>query len=87
MNMKEDLYIPNDEMELIDRMKNKNFKGEIHLEKGIIYWKTNEKEVWQIILNNNPDEAYVIVPSGAHDHVPHDELWEYLESINDEINQ
>lgn len=78
------MYIPKDTIDLMNKMKESNFKGELSLENGVILWKYNNATI-EIIFENQPDEAYIILPSGSHDHVPHNELWEYVESLNSEL--
>ena len=79
------IFIPISINELMDKMKENKFKGEIDLEGEIINWQIGEKKCIQIIFENQPDEAYIILLSGVQDHVPHNELWEYLVSLNDEL--
>ena len=78
----ENIYIPKDMTELLNKMKENGFKGEITLKDGIIYWQIDDGKIFQILFENQPEEAYVILPNGSHDHVPNDELWEYLDSLN-----
>lgn len=78
----ENIYIPKDMTELLNKMKENGFKGELTLKDGIIYWQIDDGKIFQILFENQPEEAYVILPNGSHDHVPHDELWEYIDSLN-----
>lgn len=79
----ENVYTQKGIVELVNKMKENRFKGEITVKGGSVYWQIDANKIFQIIFENQPDEAYVILPNGSHDHVPHDELFEYLNSLND----
>lgn len=79
-NMK---FIPKTEQELVEKMKENNFKGEYYVKNNIVYWKLYPKEKIQIILHNQDDETYVILPDGNHVHIEDNKIFEYLMDFNE----
>ena len=77
-------YIPQKEEELVEKMKENNFKGNYYIKDKLICWNIHPEVEIKIVLNNNGEEVYIQFPNGTHEHVSNDEVWEYLCSLNKE---
>lgn len=83
-----DKFIPKNAKELVGKMTNYGFVGKYYIEESdIVCWEIVDLAKIKIILNNQPDEAYVMYTNiqniGGHDHILMSELWNFLEKFNE----
>lgn len=87
-------FIPKNPEELISRMKKEKFKGEYISRNDKVVWYISDKMKLEIILNNNPSEAYVSYYARlddkifylTHEHPLMEDLYNLLEELNRETN-
>lgn len=78
-------FIPMDAHELVEKMKENNFKGEYTAVSDFdVCWNIHPEVKIDIIVSYQSDEACVYYPNGGHAHIPSDELWDDLVSTNEE---
>lgn len=87
-------FIPKNPEELISKMKKAKFKGEYIVKDDIVAWYISNEIKLEIILDNNPDEAYISYYAKlddkiyylTHEHPLMEELYNLLEELNRETN-